>query len=105
MGERKICGLYSITRGLGFHGDKQVKKFISAKPSVSTYKLESHYSALIIATKGLWSVLSYEQVAELVIQVEINTSINIYSTIECSLSYFYFRVYRRLRRSSNMKET
>lgn len=59
--------MYSITRGLGFHGDKEVKKYISPKPSVNTFKIERKYVALVIATKGLWSALNYDQVAELVL--------------------------------------
>lgn len=68
-GQKRIGGLYSITRGLGFHGDKDVKHFIMSKPSVGTFKLETNYMFIIIATKGLWSVLNYDQVSELVLQV------------------------------------
>jgi serine/threonine protein phosphatase PrpC len=71
-GERKINGLYSITRGLGFHGDKSTKKFISSSPFTRSFKLESNHICLIIATKGLWSALNYEQVSEIVLQVFIH---------------------------------
>lgn len=68
-GIKKIEGLYPITRGIGFHGDKHVKKFITPSPTVKSFKIEPNYVCLIIATKGLWSVLNYEKVAYLVQQV------------------------------------
>jgi hypothetical protein len=68
-GTKKIEGLYSITRGIGFHGDKHVKKFINPTPTVKSFRIESNYICIIVATKGLWSVLSYEKVAYLVQQV------------------------------------
>lgn len=68
-GVKRLEGLYSITRGFGFHGDKNVKKFISATPSIKSYKIESNYACLIVATKGLWNTLNYKTVSDLVIEV------------------------------------
>ena len=69
-GNKKIEGLYSITRAVGLHGDPNVKKFISPSPSIKSIKIESNFLCLIIATKGLWSALSYDKVAYLVQQVK-----------------------------------
>jgi hypothetical protein len=66
----KIEGLYSITRGLGFHGDPNVKKYINCSPSIKSYKVESNEICIIIASKGLWKALSYDKVAQLVLQVK-----------------------------------
>ena len=68
-GKLKIEGLYSITRALGFHGDPNVKRYILASPSLKSYKVEANEICLIIATKGLWKALSYDKVAQLVLQV------------------------------------
>ncbi|CAF0703188.1 unnamed protein product [Brachionus calyciflorus] len=68
-GHKTICGLYSITRGLGFHGDNKIKKCILPKPSVRSYKIEENHVALIIATKGLWNFINYEKVADIVLQM------------------------------------
>ncbi len=66
---KKLEGIYSVTRGLGFHGDKNIKKFISFQPSVRSYKIEENFVALIIATKGLWNFLSYKNAADIIFEV------------------------------------
>ena len=71
-GIKKIEGIYNVTRGVGFHGDKNVKKFMNPSPSVKSYKLEPNFICMVIATKGLWKVLSYEKVAEIILQVNID---------------------------------
>lgn len=63
--------MYSITRAFGFHGDKNVKRFIIPTPTVRSYKIESNHVCLIVATKGLWNALGYEKVADLVLQVSV----------------------------------
>lgn len=68
-GKKKIAGLFDITRCLGLYGHKEVKSYVSAVPSVKSYKIESNFICLIIASKGLWDVLNYSQVSELVLQV------------------------------------
>lgn len=67
--QKLIAGLYSVTRGLGFHGDRQVKKYLSPRPTMNSFKIEPEYAVIIVATKGLWSALSYDQVTDLVLQV------------------------------------
>jgi serine/threonine protein phosphatase PrpC len=61
--------MYTITRGLGFHGDKSIKQFILPTPTFKSYKVEPGDVCVIIATKGLWKALSYDKVAQLVLQV------------------------------------
>ena len=70
-GKLTVEGLYSITRGLGFHGDKSVKSFILPSPSFKSYKVEPTDMCLVIGTKGLWKALGYEKVAQLVLQVNL----------------------------------
>ncbi len=71
-GKLTIDGMYSITRGLGFHGDRAVKQFIMPTPTFKSYKVDPTDVCVIIATKGLWKVLSYDKVAQLVLQVNSN---------------------------------
>lgn len=68
-GVRKLQGLYDITRALGFYGDKNIKCFIKATPTVESFKIEPNFLCVIIATKGLWGTLSHEKVADLVLEV------------------------------------
>lgn len=68
-GVRKLQGLYSITRALGFYGDKNVKGFIKPIPTVESFKIEPNFLCIIIATKGLWNTLNHEKVTDLVLEV------------------------------------
>jgi serine/threonine protein phosphatase PrpC len=67
-GHYKIKGIIGATRATGFHGDNEIKQYLNATPSIKSYKIETNYVCLIIATKGLWQVLNYEKVADLVLQ-------------------------------------
>ena len=65
----KIEGMYEITRAFGFHGDMDIKKFVTYTPSVRSVELDENCACVIIATKGLWKFLSHETVCELVLEV------------------------------------
>ena len=71
-GERHVEGLFNITRALGFYGDESVKKYVTPVPSIRSMKIESNFICVIVATKGLWDVLNYSRVAEIVLQVSFS---------------------------------
>ncbi len=70
-GVKKLLGLYSVSRALGFHGDRNVKSFIKSEPTIESFKVEENFICMIVATKGLWNFLSHEQVTDLVHEVTI----------------------------------
>ena len=87
-GNLKIKGLYSFTRAIGFNGDKTIKPFLSPVPSIKSLKVESSHACLIIGTKGLWNVLSYEKVADIT-----NDLLHSYTVIILSIFFQCKKVY------------
>ncbi|CAF1555792.1 unnamed protein product, partial [Adineta ricciae] len=63
-----IDGIFETTRGLGNHGDKDLKKCVINTPYCQTYEIDSNFECIIIATEGLWEALSYDIVVEIVTQ-------------------------------------
>ncbi|XP_041511071.1 protein phosphatase 2C-like domain-containing protein 1 [Microtus oregoni] len=60
-------GLIKTTRGLGFHGNLTLKKFIIPAPQTISVPLDDLCQFLIVATNGLWEVLDKKEVTALVI--------------------------------------
>jgi len=71
-GQSTINGLYTMTRALGFHGDKSVKNYVHPVPTIRSHKLDPNFICIIVATKGLWNSLTYDKVAEIVLQVNFS---------------------------------
>lgn len=65
-----MAGVLETTRGLGNHGDKDLKKSVINSPYCWTYEIDSNLECIIIATEGLWDVLRYDIVVDLVTQVK-----------------------------------
>ncbi|XP_044927539.1 protein phosphatase 1H isoform X1 [Mustela putorius furo] len=76
--EARVMATIGVTRGLGDHDLKvhdsniYIKPFLSSAPEVRVYDLSRYEhgadDVLILATDGLWDVLSNEEVAEAVTQ-------------------------------------
>lgn len=64
-----ISGIIGTSRGLGSHGDKDIKKSVISAPYVWTYEIDPSLECIIIATEGLWQVLQYDVVVDIVSQV------------------------------------
>lgn len=64
-----VAGILETTRGLGNHGDKEIKKSILHTPYFWTYEIDPTMECIIIATEGLWQVLRYDVVVDIVTQV------------------------------------
>ncbi|KAK7811212.1 hypothetical protein U0070_026552, partial [Myodes glareolus] len=60
-------GHIKTTRGLGFHGNLTLKKFIIPAPQTISVPLDDLCQFLIVATNGLWEVLDKKEVTALVI--------------------------------------
>jgi serine/threonine protein phosphatase PrpC len=64
-----IAGILETTRGLGNHGDKDIKKCVINTPYFWTYNIDPTIECIILATEGLWQVLRYDVVVDIVTQV------------------------------------
>lgn len=60
-------GQIKTTRGLGFHGNPKLKKFIIPAPQTISVLIDDLCQFLILATNGLWEVLDNKQVIALAI--------------------------------------
>ncbi|XP_028746016.2 protein phosphatase 2C-like domain-containing protein 1 [Peromyscus leucopus] len=60
-------GHIKTTRGLGFHGNLTLKKFIIPAPHTISVPIDDLCQFLILATDGLWEVLDKKEVTALVI--------------------------------------
>ncbi|CAF1119477.1 unnamed protein product [Rotaria sordida] len=63
-----IAGILETTRGLGNHGDKDIKKCVINSPYVWSYEIDPSLECIILATEGLWQVLQYDVVVDIVTQ-------------------------------------
>ncbi|XP_053454803.1 protein phosphatase 2C-like domain-containing protein 1 [Nycticebus coucang] len=74
------CGLLEgqikTTRGLGFHGNLKLKKFIIPAPQTISVPIDDLCQFLILATNGLWEVLDTKEVTALVM-----TTFDVYKEI------------------------
>ncbi|XP_069815809.1 protein phosphatase 2C-like domain-containing protein 1 [Dendropsophus ebraccatus] len=61
-----IEGFSKVTRGLGFHGDAQLKKSVIPAPYTISIPIYDTHEFLILASSGLWEVLSTRQVVAIV---------------------------------------
>ncbi|KAM4026731.1 protein phosphatase 2C-like domain-containing protein 1 [Anomaloglossus baeobatrachus] len=59
-------GFCIVTRGLGFHGDAQLKKSVIPAPYTVSVPLYNTSQFLILASSGLWEVLSTREVVAMV---------------------------------------
>ncbi|KAM6177383.1 protein phosphatase 2C-like domain-containing protein 1 [Erethizon dorsatum] len=60
-------GHTKTTRGLGFHGNLKLKKFIIPAPETISVPIDDLCQFLILATSGLWEVLDKEETTALAI--------------------------------------
>jgi len=64
-----VAGILETTRALGNHGDKDIKKSIINTPYTWSYEIDATLECIIIASEGLWQVLRYDVVVDIVTQV------------------------------------
>ncbi|XP_054450955.1 protein phosphatase 2C-like domain-containing protein 1 [Pteronotus mesoamericanus] len=58
-------GQMKTSRGLGFHGNSKLKKFIIPAPQTISVSIDDLCQFLILATNGLWEVLDNKEVTAL----------------------------------------
>ncbi|CAD5122725.1 DgyrCDS11136 [Dimorphilus gyrociliatus] len=82
--QKCVNGVLPTTRGLGNHGDPDLRKFVIRKPSTITVKLDNFSQFVVIASKGVWDVFTPDEVATLLLQ--ILPSNRLPPTIHCTSS-------------------
>uniref|UniRef100_A0A2K6G2U5 Protein phosphatase 2C like domain containing 1 n=2 Tax=Propithecus coquereli TaxID=379532 RepID=A0A2K6G2U5_PROCO len=73
-------GRIKTTRGLGFHGNLKLKKFIIPAPQTISVPIDDLCQFLILATNGLWEVLDTKEVTALAM-----TTFHVYKEIYYSI--------------------
>jgi len=65
----------AATRGLGNHGDPELKQVVIADPSTMSVKIDQYAQMLVLASHGVWEVFSPTEVASILLQA---SSTNLY---------------------------
>jgi len=63
-GTWRVEGVLAVTRAIG---DRRLKKYVSAVPEIKERKLQSGDDFLILATDGVWDVLSSQEAVDVIL--------------------------------------
>lgn len=88
-------GHIKTTRGLGFHGNLKLKRFIIPAPETISVPIDDLCQFLILATSGLWEVLDKEEVIALTItlfQIYKETCASIMQNKSSHMKPLYFSI-------------
>lgn len=61
-GTWRVEGVLAVTRAFG---DRRLKKYVSSEPEIQQHKLNDNDDWLILATDGVWDVLSSQAVCDI----------------------------------------
>ncbi|XP_067852228.1 protein phosphatase 2C-like domain-containing protein 1 [Heptranchias perlo] len=64
-----VEGLIQSTRGLGYHGDPKLKKYIVPIPYTASVPIDSSCQFLVLASSGFWKVLNMREVVSISLQM------------------------------------
>lgn len=64
-GRWRVEGVLAMSRAIG---DASLKPFVTCAPEIMSRKIEEDDCYLVLATDGLWDVMSNEEVASFVIK-------------------------------------
>jgi len=64
-GTWRVEGVLAVTRAIG---DRRLKKYVSAVPEIKQRKLQVGDDFLILATDGVWDVLSSQEAVEVILE-------------------------------------
>ncbi|XP_019618247.1 PREDICTED: protein phosphatase 2C-like domain-containing protein 1 isoform X1 [Branchiostoma belcheri] len=65
----RIFGTMATTRGLGNHGDVNIKKCVLNEPFTTCVSIDQYAQFLILASNGVWEVLSDKEAVSLLLQM------------------------------------
>ena len=63
----RVEGVLAVSRALG---DRMLKTFVISEPEIKTWTRQTIDHYIVLATDGVWDVLSNEEVARLVIEAD-----------------------------------
>ncbi|KAL4217224.1 Protein phosphatase 2C-like domain-containing protein 1 [Mactra antiquata] len=63
--ECQVNGVLLTTRGLGNHGDKNLKKCVIVEPHTISAPIDQYAQFIILATRGVWEVFTEKEAASL----------------------------------------
>lgn len=68
MGIWRVEGQLAVSRAFG---DRHLKEFVGADPDVTEYRIDQDEDkVVIVATDGLWDVMSSEEAVEIVLAMD-----------------------------------
>lgn len=65
----RVNGVLATTRGLGNHGDPELKKCVLVEPHTCSMQIDQYAQFVVMATSGVWEILSDQEVANLLMRV------------------------------------
>ena len=65
----RVNGVLATTRGLGNHGDPELKKCVLVEPHTCSMQIDQYAQFVVMATSGVWEILSDQEVANLLMKV------------------------------------
>lgn len=83
--ESLVNGVLKTTRGLGNHGDKKMRSCVHPVPSFYCADIEHQSQLLIIASAGVWDVLSGQEAASILVQLLPMNRLPVPSRVSTSL--------------------
>ncbi|XP_071943676.1 protein phosphatase 2C-like domain-containing protein 1 isoform X2 [Antedon mediterranea] len=65
----RVNGILETTRGFGNHGDQELKKAVIVDPYTTSVTVDQYAEFLIIASNGLWEVLSEDEAVSIIYEM------------------------------------
>ncbi|KAL8617478.1 hypothetical protein ACOMHN_048116 [Nucella lapillus] len=65
----RVNGILATTRGLGNHGDPILKKCVPVEPHTYSLQIDQYAQFVVMATSGVWEVLSDQEVGSLLMRM------------------------------------
>lgn len=70
-GTWRVQGVLAVSRAIG---DRRLKAYVSSEPEIKTWSLQDSDEFLILATDGVWDVLSSQAAVDIVRQCMVDTA-------------------------------
>lgn len=70
-GTWRVQGVLAVSRAIG---DRRLKAFVSSEPEIKSWALQDSDEFLILATDGVWDVLSSQAAVDIVRQCMVDTA-------------------------------
>ncbi|GFR85649.1 protein phosphatase 2C-like domain-containing protein 1 [Elysia marginata] len=99
--DSRVNGVLSVTRSLGNHGDSKLKDCVIVDPHVTSVPIDQYAQILVLASSGVWDVLSDEEVTSLLVKLLPSEQIPPPSQVSESVQDVFRRHHHRNDSASN----